>query len=223
MRAFGPSTLRHVTLRLSHAASMRIAIRRCSTPNIPSTPTIIWNDTTPFSKHYDDTYFHKHHALDESSHVFLDANHVPLRVRELRTDDTLTVVELGFGTGRNFCNTWLAYEKNASNQPDRMGTLYYHAIEKHPLDPASMERALSYPQFDPIRHHISTFLDVYKRRYNGEAGHPSWTHTFSHGRIAFTLIIGDVVDILPKMQQKLPGHYRHHDCQSPFLHPFGAV
>lgn len=94
-------------------------------------------DQTPRSREFDDVYFSVDGGLEESRHVFLNGNALSERWRHWHGGE-FTVVELGFGTGLNFLLCWQLWEQTA----EASSRLYYFALEKHPLDGPSLQRAL---------------------------------------------------------------------------------
>ena len=74
-------------------------------------------------------YHSKYGAIQESMHVFIDAGLKPL----LALEQTLTIFEMGFGTGLNALLTILNSEKEKK-------IIYYQAIESHPLEKSFIEK-----------------------------------------------------------------------------------
>ncbi|MBS1947299.1 MAG: tRNA (5-methylaminomethyl-2-thiouridine)(34)-methyltransferase MnmD [Bacteroidetes bacterium] len=69
-----------------------------------------------------DTYHSRYGAIQESTHVFIGTGLLPL----LRSQETICVFEMGFGTGLNALLTCIEAEKTRQK-------IYYEAIELYPL------------------------------------------------------------------------------------------
>lgn len=109
-----------------HGASPDGTVRVLQTAD--SSPTL-------YSAHYDSHYHSTHGALTESQHVFIEAG--ALAYLSKHPSDRLSIFEMGFGTGLN------AYL--AANDPGlRNIPIIYHAIEKHPIDGATVDLLAGY-------------------------------------------------------------------------------
>jgi tRNA U34 5-methylaminomethyl-2-thiouridine-forming methyltransferase MnmC len=94
-------------------------------------PMLDWRDETiPVSQRFDDPYFSLAGGLDETRHVFLDGNGLPVRFR-----DGFHIAELGFGTGLNLLAILLAHQGP--------GRLHYTSFEAFPMPAADIARALA--------------------------------------------------------------------------------
>ena len=98
--------------------------------------TLLWRDNAPVSGHFDDIYFSMQDGLAESTFVFLENNKLEQRFKSVT--DQFVIGELGFGTGLNFLNTVRLWHRCAPET----AILHYYAVEKYPLSPADIERAL---------------------------------------------------------------------------------
>ena len=75
-------------------------------------PELVWLDNlTPKSTRFDDTYYTRENGLEETRYVFIDGNRLPERWRK---GQSVTIGELGFGTGLNFLATWQAWHDTLS-------------------------------------------------------------------------------------------------------------
>ena len=102
-------------------------------------PDLDWKgDQVPVSKHFDDPYYSLNNGLNETQHVFLEANGLPDRFQ-----DGFSISELGFGTGLNFLTTLQAWQRSG-----REGQLQFTSFEAYPLTQADLIRALQ--PFDTI-------------------------------------------------------------------------
>ena len=93
-----------------------------------------WRDNgVPVSNRFDDPYFSVDNGLDETRHVFLAGNDLPVRFC-----DGFHVAELGFGTGLGFLTTVQAWMR--CGVP---GHLHFTSFEAFPMTASEMERAMS--------------------------------------------------------------------------------
>ena len=113
---------------------------------------LIWQDSNPTSKKFDDIYFSKEDGLAETNYVFIDGNNLKKRWGD--NDKDFTIIETGFGTGLNFFatyNLWLSLKPSS--------TLNYISIEKHPLTENDIKKAIGiYPE-------LSSILDKFCEQY----------------------------------------------------------
>lgn len=99
------------------------------------------DDGAPFSAQYGDVYFSRSGGLAETHHVFLDANALQQRWRELDALDrpgVFTIAELGFGTGLNFLACWQLWQQTGCQRL----RLHFVSCEKHPLSTDALQKAL---------------------------------------------------------------------------------
>jgi tRNA 5-methylaminomethyl-2-thiouridine biosynthesis bifunctional protein len=97
-----------------------------------------WEDgEVPRSTHFEDVYYSRASGLEETRHVFLQANGLPQRWRE-HDDRRFVIMETGFGTGLNFLSTWKLWREQG-----KPAVLHYISIEKFPLRAAQLQRALA--------------------------------------------------------------------------------
>ncbi len=135
-----------------------------------------------YSEKFQDIYFNKD-GIQESQYVFIEGNQLQKRF-SLPKD--FSICELGFGTGLNFLLTSKIFlEKNLNH------TLYYYSIEKYPLKPAEIQKALNH--FSEISSQLKDLIDLFKTIYYPIEG---FSTVYFHPRIRLTLMIGDVVDML---------------------------
>ena len=165
-----------------------------SPPSAPSaTAQLDWDEHgQPHSRAYGDVYFSNSAGLDEPRYVFLDNNDLPARFAALPADGKLVIGETGFGTGLNFLCAWELFSRTAPAGAQ----LHFVSVEKHPLSQPDLQRALSlWPALQPFAEQM---LDQYV------ALHPGFQRVlFDGGRVVLTLLIGDVMELLPQLDAQI--------------------
>jgi len=150
-----------------------------------------WQQGVPSSTLFDDIYFNRQGGVAETRHVFLDANRLAER---FAADSPLpfVVAETGFGTGLNFlCCRALWLEKADSRRQ-----LHYISCEKYPLSPADLQQALS--GFADFSAGTEQLLGNYPPPVAG-----AYTLVFDGGRILLTLLLGDALETLPRLDARV--------------------
>ncbi len=157
-----------------------------------SAANIHWDDSgLPFSKDYDDIYFSKASALEESSYVFLNANNLESRWKKLDGANFI-IGECGFGSGLNFLNTsrlWCDLNPEGS-------TLHYIACELHPLQVKDIERL--YLNFQDLEIYSEVLLKNYPALTPGVHRREL---TFGKNKVILTLLFGDASQMLKEIWQ----------------------
>lgn len=98
----------------------------------------------PYSPAFGDHFYCREDGRAECGHVFLAGNGLPDR---WAAGGAFAIGELGFGTGLNFCETWRVWKQVAAP-----GALHFMSFELHPMDHASIAKALSrWPEIDAER------------------------------------------------------------------------
>lgn len=153
-----------------------------------------WSDDGALhSLEYGDIYFQRGQGLEESSHVFLAANRLPERFRNL-SGNAFHVCELGFGSGLNFLLTAQLFAGEAP-PPAR---LIYASVEKHPVRREDLEKI--YAHFDlPLAQEL---LAQYSPLIEG-----FHLLSFLDGRIRLLLLLGDVADVMPRLAGRFDAWY----------------
>ncbi|MCA0901239.1 bifunctional tRNA (5-methylaminomethyl-2-thiouridine)(34)-methyltransferase MnmD/FAD-dependent 5-carboxymethylaminomethyl-2-thiouridine(34) oxidoreductase MnmC [Microbulbifer agarilyticus] len=107
-----------------------------------------WRDNgQPVSSAFDDIYFSTASGLEETRHVFLAQNHLPGRWAALKENAVFTIGETGFGTGLNFLAAWQLW----SDIAPASAHLHFVSVEKFPLHPKDLARALSmWPELESL-------------------------------------------------------------------------
>lgn len=94
-----------------------------------SCPTLDFGNGAPRSIEFDDDYYSPADGPAESQYVFIDGANAIDRIKGLGAGETLTVVELGVGTGLNLTLLMKAWAKHRPSGAQ----CHYIGIEKHPL------------------------------------------------------------------------------------------
>lgn len=157
-----------------------------------SSSILDWQDGQPFSSRYQDIYFSRESGIAETRHVFLTQNRLAERWAQLRGGDLFVIGETGFGTGLNFLCAWQLWAQTAPQD----ARLHFISTELHPILPDDLRRALAlWPE-------LSGFADELLSRYSAMAR--GWSRmTFAGGRVALTLLIGDIADTLPQLRAQV--------------------
>ncbi|MFJ4194236.1 bifunctional tRNA (5-methylaminomethyl-2-thiouridine)(34)-methyltransferase MnmD/FAD-dependent 5-carboxymethylaminomethyl-2-thiouridine(34) oxidoreductase MnmC [Pseudomonas sp. NPDC089534] len=152
-----------------------------------------WDDQgRPRSRAFDDVYFSDQSGLEETRYVFLEQNRLAERFAALPAGGRLVIGETGFGTGLNFLCAWQLFEEHAPAG----ARLHFVSVEKYPLSPADLERALAlWPE-------LAVFADRLLRRY--VAIHQGFQRiVLDNGRVTLTLLIGDALEQLPQLDARI--------------------
>ncbi|MGH8386901.1 MAG: bifunctional tRNA (5-methylaminomethyl-2-thiouridine)(34)-methyltransferase MnmD/FAD-dependent 5-carboxymethylaminomethyl-2-thiouridine(34) oxidoreductase MnmC [Pseudomonas sp.] len=152
-----------------------------------------WDDQgRPYSRVFDDVYFSDKSGLDETRYVFIEQNRLAERFAALPQGGRLVIGETGFGTGLNFLCAWQVFEQHAAAD----ARLHFVSVEKYPLSPADLQRALSlWPE-------LKVFADQLLAQY--VAIHQGFQRlTLANGRVTLTLLIGDALEQLPQLDAQI--------------------
>lgn len=148
-----------------------------------------WRDGLPYSTAFGDVYFSSDDGLLETEYVFIQGNALSSRWQAPAQHD-FTILETGFGTGLNFlcaCKAWL--EHAPAN-----AVLHFASVEKYPLSPADMHKALQHWQtLKPIADEL---LAQYETLLN------TGTATLFNDRIKLQVLFGDATECLSKLDTK---------------------
>ena len=146
---------------------------------------VLWQNGVPVSKHFDDVYYSRENGLEETRHVFINANRLSERWQASKPEHPFTIAETGFGTGLNFLvclQTWL-------DLPLPKPRLYFLSVEKYPLSASDLERALE-PWAGALSG-IPALIEQYPTYTCGQH-----QLTFAEGQVTLGLVFGDVIDVL---------------------------
>ncbi|WDG76742.1 bifunctional tRNA (5-methylaminomethyl-2-thiouridine)(34)-methyltransferase MnmD/FAD-dependent 5-carboxymethylaminomethyl-2-thiouridine(34) oxidoreductase MnmC [Pseudomonas chlororaphis] len=158
-------------------------------PHTQSHAQLDWDDQgRPRSRVFDDVYFSNDSGLDETRHVFLEQNRLRERFAALPPSGRFVIGETGFGTGLNFLCAWQLFEQQA----DASARLHFVSVEKFPLTPADLQRALAlWPELAPLAKRL---LRAYVAVHQGFQ-----RLVLDEGRVTLTLLIGDALEQLPQL------------------------
>jgi tRNA 5-methylaminomethyl-2-thiouridine biosynthesis bifunctional protein len=152
---------------------------------------------TPYATQFEDLYFSDAQGLDETTHVFVKNNKLLQRWKNW-PEQQFVIAETGFGTGLNVLVTMLHFEKFSQHTDDPTFRLHFISIEKFPISHADLSQALSlYPQ---LGHYSQPLLEQYPIPVAG-----CHRLTFLGGKVTLDLWLGDVHEVLPKIENKPQG------------------
>lgn len=164
-----------------------------------------WDKGQPFSKKYNDIYFSKDGA-DEVERVFINPTNFDQLVEK---NQHTSILELGFGSGLNFCVTAERFLKQTSGNH-----LHFISFEKHPLTLMEYGKV-----FDNLVRKIpfsQQFLEQIPPRLMG------WhRRKFANGKIHLSLFYGDAAEGIKDLasRQKIPIDLCFLDGFSPSKNP----
>ena len=137
---------------------------------------------------YNDVYFSAEDGLAETRHVFLEGNRLAERFAAMIDGGVFTIGETGFGTGLNFLAAWQLFEQHAPAD----ARLNFVSVEANPLDAETIRQALSaWPELQDLREQLLLSWSP----TNKAISH----HGFSEGRVRLKLLVGDVVEMLVRL------------------------
>ena len=152
---------------------------------------LLWKAGEPFSKLYQDLYFSKLLAEEESNYVYIDGNDLVNRWKNLEPKSIFNIGELGFGAGVNFLTTLKCW-KEFSNKEN---WLNYYSIEGHPLSLQDLKKVhAKYPQLDSFS---ISLIEHYPNNCKGLK-----RIEFLKERVSLTLSYCDVRESLSSLDQK---------------------
>lgn len=146
----------------------------------------------PLSRSFGDVYFSRASGLEETRHVFLNSSDLPQRFAQLQASQRLCIGETGFGTGLNFLCAWQLFEQQANPA----ARLHFVSVEKFPLTRTDLRRALAlWPELEAYSEQLlAQYICI----------HPGFQRlVFAGGRVVLTLLIGDVLDMLPELDARI--------------------
>jgi tRNA 5-methylaminomethyl-2-thiouridine biosynthesis bifunctional protein len=155
-------------------------------------PLIDWQNGLPVSRRFGDVYFSRDSGLQETRHVFLEGNGLRERWAALPPHGRFTIGETGFGTSLNFAAAWALWEEMAPPE----ARLRYVSVERYPLRPPDIARTLAmWPE-------LARYREALLAQWSEVA--PGWQRfVFDGGRVALTLLAGDVRTALPQLDGRV--------------------
>lgn len=162
------------------------------TPELPHAQ-LDWDDQgRPRSRVFDDVYFSSDSGLEETRHVFIEQNRLRERFAALNADARFVIGETGFGTGLNFLCAWQLFRQQAP----ATARLHFVSVEKYPLRPADLQRALAlWPELTELSQQL---LKHYIAVHGGFQ-----RIVLDDGRVTLTLLIGDALEQLPQLDAQI--------------------
>nr|BFD43584.1 bifunctional tRNA (5-methylaminomethyl-2-thiouridine)(34)-methyltransferase MnmD/FAD-dependent 5-carboxymethylaminomethyl-2-thiouridine(34) oxidoreductase MnmC [Pseudomonas sp. FFPRI_1] len=162
------------------------------TPELPHAQ-LDWDDQgRPRSRVFDDVYFSSESGLDETRHVFIEQNRLRERFAALGAGERFVIGETGFGTGLNFLCAWQLFQQQAAAG----ARLHFVSVEKYPLSPADLQRALAlWPELASLS---APLLAQYVAVHDGFQ-----RIVLEGGRVTLTLLIGDALEQLPQLDAQV--------------------
>jgi len=152
---------------------------------------------TPYATQFEDLYFSDAQGIDETNHVFIKNNKLLQRWDNWKNQQ-FVIAETGFGTGLNVLVTMLHFERFSQQTNSPKFRLHFISIEKFPISHADLAKALSlYPQ---LEQYSQPLLEQYPIPVAG-----CHRLTFLGGKVILDLWLGDVHDVLPKIENKSQG------------------
>lgn len=151
-----------------------------------------WDDQgRPLFSTYNDVYFSSLSGLEETRYVFLQHNRLAERFAQLNDDDCMVIGETGFGTGLNFLCTWQLFRQQAVHD----ARLHFISVEKFPLQPADLSRALAlWPELDEPAQQLAS---VYRHLLDGVQ-----SICLDNNRVQLSLLIGDACEQLARLDTR---------------------
>lgn len=149
-------------------------------PIVPA--EISFEDATPVSNEYDDSYFMRGQGLAESQAVFIEASRLAERFDSLHDDELFVIGETGFGTGLNCLLAARCFMENAPAG----ACLHLVSAERHPLKPADLRQALAaWPELAELAHPLQSAWP---------APAPGYHRLRLADNIELTLMLGDAAE-----------------------------
>jgi len=162
--------------------------------NKPPLPDALeWDDQgQPLSSRFNDFYFSRLNGLEETAYVYLQHNQLTERWQTLRSGQTFSIGETGFGTGLNFLCCWQLFRQHATPG----SRLHFISAERYPLSPEDLRQALQlWPQ---LRELAETLLAQYPPNCGG-----FHRLQFEQGQVQLTLIFDDASQAFQQLDHRV--------------------
>ena len=141
----------------------------------------------PYSTRYGDIYASRAGALGQARAVYLAGCGLLDTPPAWAGRAQFVVLETGFGLGTNFLATWQAW----LDDPQRSSTLHYVSVELHPLAAADL-LACAEPALRDLAQELAAAWPPPVRGLH--------QLRFAQGRVRLTLALGDVRELLPRLE-----------------------
>jgi tRNA 5-methylaminomethyl-2-thiouridine biosynthesis bifunctional protein len=178
--------------------------------NLPDFASIRWDEKgVPYGTAFDDHYFCVDNGYEEAVHVGILGNALPERFKELDPDrpGIFTIIEIGFGTGLDFCCAWEAWDAFAPAS----WKLAFVSLELYPVRAEDLGRALgTWPR-------LAKYREALLGQYAPSPGEVQ-KMSFSDGRVNLTVVFDEVVSALKKIRE---GGLAPNGADAWFLDGFG--
>lgn len=171
--------------KMIHRSQLSKQQRMTSLISLLPSPSINDRRENPFSQGGQDIHQAKQGALEHSQLIFLEGTKIPELFQQ---EQQPQVLELGFGLGLNFINTWKSWNKVTS-----LGKLHYVAIEKHPRTTEQLTQF--WAQYPENR----AFSDALIEQWPPTTPGIHLLH-WSKPELTLTLFFGDVLEALSQLQ-----------------------
>lgn len=149
-------------------------------------PRLDWSEEGPRAREAGDVYFSRQNGLEETRAVFLRGCGLEERFANARS---VTIGELGFGTGLNFLAAWDLFRRTAPPE----ARLHFVSVEGYPLSAADARRALS--AFPELAGLAQALVDGWPSPRKG-----AHRRVFEAGRVTLTVFHDEVLDALSNME-----------------------
>ena len=148
---------------------------------------------------YDDCYFIDENGFEESKSVFVLPNGVAEKISE---NASLTIGELGFGTGLNLLTTLCCLPKSKTRVE-----ISYYSVEKYPLSRERIDEIL-FEYMHKFPEIYSVFLENYGRLFRDvKSGFNFQIWHFGAVKVKIYLYFGDVLDFLSELDTPIDCWY----------------
>ena len=156
---------------------------------------------TVYSSRFDQHYHNPNGAVAESRYVFFEQTDL---LELLRTEEEITILVIGFGTGLNLM-LLIDYYSSANSR----AKIDYYSVEGFPLQPETVQR-FNYGQHLDHSEAVASVTDIFAKLSQG------LNHFEVHPNINLHLFNGMFDDFHP---QSLQANYIFHDAFSPDANP----
>ena len=162
---------------------------RPDSPYCTTVSEITWQQDTPSSVEFEDSYWSEGDPTQEKQWVFPGQHQLPARAEQA---DLIVLLELGFGFGHNFLQTVALWEASTTTTQ-----LHYIAVERSPPCLAALQRVHALTETVAAKR----LLAIYP------AGIEAWHVVWFTDRIRLTLIFEDAQTALAKIDAKVDAFY----------------